>query len=879
MKKILSLFLSLILVSSMILCSFSSAAFAADEEIKLGKAVLDMTGDKINIDNSNVQKFGGEGFKADKEGDVIKIGAIPSADTRLQINTVKDAQISKGKVTVSYGLYLAAKSDGTLYFKARRGIATNMVIEANLYGGNFNLSPYKWYTITAEIDLDSTSNNWTVTAKDGNTVCGSQTGTCDFTGSYIGLVFLWGSPRDTEKPEGSGYDGNPAYYAVKDLYIFHEYNTPKSEILSVGSDGTVDNKLSFKLSKKIDSLTADHIFVKKADETIEASSIDSAESDGTGWIYTATLEGTPDSWTQYYLEIGGDLYGDYKEVKSDGLYDIAPMRMIFTTQPDELDTKEPVFTRTGNTLNAEITMANTSAPKDVCFVLASYSADGRKKEIVKNQYEDFVSDAVGSDANISVQVADGDILRLFVVENMSSKKAVFTKSWTIDADGNLLTPSAPSSGENTVPGTIELSGLDYGTKKIKADLKHITSDAASGIFTVYSNSDASNPVYIDYITTANDGSYLKEIAFGNDFVPGEYSVEFIVDSGASVVNSFTYYSDTQTKEMTRYNDILPLSKAALTSGALMQVILGINDNEEKIYNKFGLNNFDVLRADTKNTAYDSEANTRSNYYDLVNDKAEVFKLMKKGITPAATYRDLVILFNSSSKSRYDTENAGTGTNPSINNNDYGSTNTVVTENKGPSSSPSGGAMPSVPYVPNRVFSDINGHWASRYAEELSKRGIINGYTDGTFRPENNITRAELAKLLCEAFGSGDGSTADFTDVSQGSWYYKYIANALKDGIVTGFEDGSFKPDSFVTKQDAILMMYRAMLIKKSLPAGYMVFKDDLNISSYAIDATRCLGELGIITGNESREFLPRNNITRAEVAAVVCRGLDYLQSH
>ena len=98
-------------------------------------------------------------------------------------------------------------------------------------------------------------------------------------------------------------------------------------------------------------------------------------------------------------------------------------------------------------------------------------------------------------------------------------------------------------------------------------------------------------------------------------------------------------------------------------------------------------------------------------------------------------------------------------------------------------------------------------------------------------------------------------------------------------IVDGFEDGSFKPDTAVSRQDAALMLYRAMSLGRELPLGYTFFTDDLDISDYASGAIRTLGDLGIVSGNTSKQFKPLNSITRAEVATIICRAIDYIESH
>ena len=118
----------------------------------------------------------------------------------------------------------------------------------------------------------------------------------------------------------------------------------------------------------------------------------------------------------------------------------------------------------------------------------------------------------------------------------------------------------------------------------------------------------------------------------------------------------------------------------------------------------------------------------------------------------------------------------------------------------------------------------------------------------------------------------------FKDVAPNSWYADYVYSAVANGLINGY-DGKFNPDSAITRQDAVLMIYRAMSLKQELPEGYKFFGDERDIQDYASKAIRCFGDLGIITGDGNNQFLPQNSITRAEMAAVICRSLDYMQSH
>lgn len=108
----------------------------------------------------------------------------------------------------------------------------------------------------------------------------------------------------------------------------------------------------------------------------------------------------------------------------------------------------------------------------------------------------------------------------------------------------------------------------------------------------------------------------------------------------------------------------------------------------------------------------------------------------------------------------------------------------------------------------------NGRWSFPYIEEATELGYMNGYGNGIFKPENNMTRAELATFMvriAEKFGTIiKDSSASFSDVEDGSWYAEYVKKASAMGLIKGYPDGTFKPDSTVTRAEAVTMMNRML---------------------------------------------------------------------
>ncbi len=111
-----------------------------------------------------------------------------------------------------------------------------------------------------------------------------------------------------------------------------------------------------------------------------------------------------------------------------------------------------------------------------------------------------------------------------------------------------------------------------------------------------------------------------------------------------------------------------------------------------------------------------------------------------------------------------------------------------------------------------TFEDVTDATTLKAVEALTALGVVNGYADGTFKPENSITRAEIAKLLVEALGHGDlaeGSSSSFKD-AKGKWFEGYAAIAQSIGVTNGYPDGTFKGNNPISYQEAVVMILRAL---------------------------------------------------------------------
>jgi len=185
----------------------------------------------------------------------------------------------------------------------------------------------------------------------------------------------------------------------------------------------------------------------------------------------------------------------------------------------------------------------------------------------------------------------------------------------------------------------------------------------------------------------------------------------------------------------------------------------------------------------------------------------------------------------------------------------------------------GSAGTLVPPAPQKVFSDLSeNHWAYNPIIALNKMGIINGYNDGTFKSEANITREEFAKVVVVAFGLTDngGEYKAFADAN-GHWADEYIKIAYVNGVVNGIGNNKFGVGQKISRQDAAVMIQRAAKAKGIELGGttQLAFKDADAVSDYATEAVGILLNAKIINGFTDGTFKPNNSITRAETAKIV----------
>lgn len=180
------------------------------------------------------------------------------------------------------------------------------------------------------------------------------------------------------------------------------------------------------------------------------------------------------------------------------------------------------------------------------------------------------------------------------------------------------------------------------------------------------------------------------------------------------------------------------------------------------------------------------------------------------------------------------------------------------------------------------YADVGeGHWAYPWVTFMTDNGYIHGYpaeeNDGQelYKPDQLITRAEFVTILYFMLNPTANMSESFTDLGVDDWYYEFINKAVGTGYMSGYGDGTVKPNAFITREEATSVVYRAFKIDKYTNATS--FADEAQISDWAYEAIMSLAELGIVVGYTGAEetlssIQPKVNIKRAEVASLLANA-------
>lgn len=177
------------------------------------------------------------------------------------------------------------------------------------------------------------------------------------------------------------------------------------------------------------------------------------------------------------------------------------------------------------------------------------------------------------------------------------------------------------------------------------------------------------------------------------------------------------------------------------------------------------------------------------------------------------------------------------------------------------------------------FTDLSSSytWAAASVDFLYENGVVTGTGGSLYSPAKPITRGEFVTMVDRALALPHTSQQSFTDVSSGSYYAASVQAACALGIVNGYGDGTFRPNSPITRADAMTMLYRAMQVMgwglSGSTSALSYYSDGSAVPSYAREAMAAMVQNGIITGTSAGKLEPAQVMTRAEMAVALARAL------
>ncbi|GAA0835786.1 hypothetical protein GCM10008915_22830 [Bifidobacterium pullorum subsp. gallinarum] len=175
------------------------------------------------------------------------------------------------------------------------------------------------------------------------------------------------------------------------------------------------------------------------------------------------------------------------------------------------------------------------------------------------------------------------------------------------------------------------------------------------------------------------------------------------------------------------------------------------------------------------------------------------------------------------------------------------------------------------------LTDIGEHWAASAIEQAVQLEIVGGYPDQTFRPDRQVTRAEFMVMLAKAMeGHGNSATLNFKDSSLiGPWALEAVQWAVSEGIVKGYEDRSFRPNQTVNRAEMAVILVRYLGL--SLGDAESSFRDQSNIPAWAEKEISAAVDAGIVNGRSGNRFAPLESATRAEAVMMILRMLEKVE--
>ncbi|NLT57653.1 MAG: hypothetical protein GXX99_01665 [Clostridiales bacterium] len=175
---------------------------------------------------------------------------------------------------------------------------------------------------------------------------------------------------------------------------------------------------------------------------------------------------------------------------------------------------------------------------------------------------------------------------------------------------------------------------------------------------------------------------------------------------------------------------------------------------------------------------------------------------------------------------------------------------------------------------NIKFSDIKGHWAESYVYAGAEVGYINGHPDGTFRPDDTVTRGQFSKMINHALGITNSAPITFVDCNSNAWYYPEVQKAIAAGYIAGYSsDNTFRADQPISRQEAAVIVAR-VISPPETEYALSALADSGTIADWAQPYVKTVYSKRYMVGDEQNRFLPEMALTRGAAVKIITLMLE-----
>jgi len=195
----------------------------------------------------------------------------------------------------------------------------------------------------------------------------------------------------------------------------------------------------------------------------------------------------------------------------------------------------------------------------------------------------------------------------------------------------------------------------------------------------------------------------------------------------------------------------------------------------------------------------------------------------------------------------------------------------------------GGTFVLASHAQQPAFTDTSSNWSRANIEFLAEKQILSGYANGTFQPAQKVSRAELVTMITRSLGifvEGEAMNR-FMDIKNDAWYNASVTAAVNAKLIAGDPDGRFRPNDNITRQEVAIIFGNALTFLENrlgesadTPFANLAFKDKQNVATWAQDAVTKVYDYKIMNGYQDSTFQPKAFTTRAEVAAMLVNLLE-----